>query len=155
MSRSLSMNCGSGERLNASVWCGLRPKARQIRLTADWLIPVAAAIDLVDQCVAPPAAPQSVSDHPLHLLVPDRARLPRPWLAMQPVEATSRKTGPPLPDRVVWLQPSSAAISWPARPSDTSRSTGMHILVFLLAAGDAIVQLESGEESWLMRPVRL
>jgi len=42
------MNCGSGESLNASVWCGLRPKARQIRLTADWLIPVAAAIDLVD-----------------------------------------------------------------------------------------------------------
>ena len=41
MSRTLSMNCGSGESLNASVWCGLSPKARQIRLIADWLIPVA------------------------------------------------------------------------------------------------------------------
>jgi len=52
MSLTLSMNCGSGESLNASDWCGVSPKARQIRLTADWLIPVAAAIDLVDQCVA-------------------------------------------------------------------------------------------------------
>src|SRR6266498_4024002 len=52
MSRTLSMNCGSGESLNASVWCGLSPNARQIRLTAVWLIPVAAAIDRVDQCVA-------------------------------------------------------------------------------------------------------
>src|SRR6059058_974806 len=46
------MNCESGESLNASVWCGFSPNARQIRLTAVWLIPVAAAIDLVDQCVA-------------------------------------------------------------------------------------------------------
>jgi hypothetical protein len=46
------MNCGSGESLNASVCCGFSPNARQIRLTADWLIPVAAAIDRVDQCVA-------------------------------------------------------------------------------------------------------
>jgi hypothetical protein len=38
--------------LNDSVWCGFNPNARQIRLTALWLIPVAAAIDLVDQCVA-------------------------------------------------------------------------------------------------------
>ena len=52
MSRTLSMNCGSGESLNDSVWCGFNPNARQIRLTALWLIPVAAAIDLVDQCVA-------------------------------------------------------------------------------------------------------
>ena len=43
---------GSGESLNVSVWCGFSPNARQIRLTALWLIPVAAAIDRVDQCVA-------------------------------------------------------------------------------------------------------
>ena len=46
------MNCGSGESLNVSVWCGFSPNARQIRLTALWLIPVAAAIERVDQCVA-------------------------------------------------------------------------------------------------------
>jgi hypothetical protein len=52
MSLTLSMNCGSGESLNASVWCGFSPNARQMRLIADWLIPVAAAIDRVDHCVA-------------------------------------------------------------------------------------------------------
>jgi len=53
MSLTLSMNCGSGESLNVSTWCRLSAKAGQIRLTAVWLIPgVAAAIDLVDQCVA-------------------------------------------------------------------------------------------------------
>ena len=46
------MNCGSGESLNASVRCGFSPNARQMRLTAVWLIPVAAAIDRVDQWVA-------------------------------------------------------------------------------------------------------
>ena len=46
------MNCGSGDSLNVSVWCGFNPNARQIRLTALWLIPVAAAIERVDQCVA-------------------------------------------------------------------------------------------------------
>jgi hypothetical protein len=49
MSRTFSMNCGSGESLNVSVWCGFRPKARQIRLIALWLMPVAAAIERVDQ----------------------------------------------------------------------------------------------------------
>jgi hypothetical protein len=40
---------------------GLRPNARQIRETADWLIPVAAAIDRVDQCVSSPGPrPSSV-----------------------------------------------------------------------------------------------
>jgi hypothetical protein len=34
--------------------CGLRPNARQIREIADWLIPVAAAVDRVDQCVSCP-----------------------------------------------------------------------------------------------------
>ena len=59
MSRTLSMNCGSGESLNASVWCGLSPNARQMRLTAVWLMPVAAAIERVDQCVASAAAPRA------------------------------------------------------------------------------------------------
>jgi hypothetical protein len=46
--------------LNASVWCGLSPNARQIRLTADCDIPVAAAVERVDQCVAPVGCSSSV-----------------------------------------------------------------------------------------------
>ena len=46
------MNKGSGDSLKLSTRCGLRPNARQIREIADWLIPVAAAMDRVDQCVA-------------------------------------------------------------------------------------------------------
>jgi hypothetical protein len=38
----------------------LRPKARQIREIADWLIPVAAAIDRAGQCVSSPG-PRSSS----------------------------------------------------------------------------------------------
>ena len=34
MSRTLSMNCRSGESMNASVWWGFSPKARQMRLIA-------------------------------------------------------------------------------------------------------------------------
>jgi hypothetical protein len=47
------MNCGSV--LSFQVWMmwGLRPKARQIRETADWDMPADLAIDLVDQCVSP------------------------------------------------------------------------------------------------------
>jgi hypothetical protein len=54
MSRTLSTN--SGSVLNFQVWtkCGLSPNARQIRLTADCDMPVAAAIDRVDQCVSCP-----------------------------------------------------------------------------------------------------
>jgi hypothetical protein len=52
MSRTLSMNCGSVDSLKVSTRWGLRPKARQIRLTAVWLIPSARASDRVDQCVA-------------------------------------------------------------------------------------------------------
>jgi hypothetical protein len=38
--------------LKVSTRCGFRPKARQIRETADWLIPVALAMERVDQWVA-------------------------------------------------------------------------------------------------------
>ncbi len=38
--------------VNVSTRCGLRPNARQIRDTADWVILVCAANDRVDQCVA-------------------------------------------------------------------------------------------------------
>ena len=46
MSRTLPMNCGSGERSKSSNSYGSSPNARQIRDTADCGIPVAAAIDL-------------------------------------------------------------------------------------------------------------
>jgi hypothetical protein len=52
MSRAFSTNCGSGESLNDSVRCDFGPHARQTRLTVDWLIPVALAIDRVDRRVA-------------------------------------------------------------------------------------------------------
>lgn len=42
------------------MW-GLRPNARQIRETADCDIPVAAAIDRVDQCVSAPGLSSSVA----------------------------------------------------------------------------------------------
>jgi hypothetical protein len=52
MSRTFSTNWGSGVSLKVSVRCGFNPKDRQIRLTADRVIPVALATDLVDQWVA-------------------------------------------------------------------------------------------------------
>ena len=44
---------------------------------------------------------ERLHDHPLHLLVADRARLPRPRLVVQAVEAAPGEPAPPLPDRVV------------------------------------------------------
>lgn len=48
-SRTLSMNNGSVDSFHVSTRCGCRPNARQIREIAVWDIPVAAAIDRVDQ----------------------------------------------------------------------------------------------------------
>ena len=53
MSRTLSINCGSGDSLNVSVRCGCKPKACQIRLMVMRLSPVALAKPRVDQCVSP------------------------------------------------------------------------------------------------------
>ena len=60
MSRTLSMNCGSGDSLKSSIWWGLRPNARQIRLIAVCDMPTSFAIDLVDQCVASEGVSSSV-----------------------------------------------------------------------------------------------
>ena len=51
-SRTLSMNCGSGDSLNSPSRWGLSPNARQIRDTAVCETPAAAAIDRVDQRAA-------------------------------------------------------------------------------------------------------
>lgn len=48
------MNCGSADSFQVCTRWGLRPNARQIREIADWDMPVAAAIDRVDQCVSSP-----------------------------------------------------------------------------------------------------
>jgi hypothetical protein len=111
------MNCGSGESLNASRWCGLSPNARQIRLTADWLIPAAAAIDRVDQCVAFAGCSSSVftitrstSSSVIERGFPGRGsscKPSKPRLANRPRHL-------PTVDPV---QPSSAAISVLDRPS--------------------------------------
>ena len=47
------MNCGSVDSLKVWTRCGLRPKARQMRETADCDMPADLAIDRVDQCVSP------------------------------------------------------------------------------------------------------
>jgi hypothetical protein len=60
MSRTLSMNCGSGDSLKLSARWGLSPNARQIFDTVVWDIPAAFAIDRVDQCVASAGASCSV-----------------------------------------------------------------------------------------------
>jgi len=52
MSRTFSMKRGSFESLNVVVRCGCNENARQMRLIADWLIPVSTAIARVLQCVA-------------------------------------------------------------------------------------------------------
>ena len=43
------MNSGSVHSLNVCDRCGASANARQIREMVDWDMPVAAAIDLVDQ----------------------------------------------------------------------------------------------------------
>ena len=49
------MNWGSVLSFHVPAMCGWRPKARQIRETADCDMPCDLAIDRVDQCVSPPA----------------------------------------------------------------------------------------------------
>ncbi|MBD2894393.1 hypothetical protein amrb99_33180 [Actinomadura sp. RB99] len=60
-SRTLSTNCGSVDSFQVCTVCGLGPNARQIRETADCDIPVAAAIDRVDQCVSAPGVSSNVA----------------------------------------------------------------------------------------------
>src|SRR5947209_5528956 len=117
MSRTLSMNCGSGDSLNASVWCGLSPNARQILLIADWLIPVACAIERVDQCVASGGCPSSVltitrsmSSSPIERGLPGRGS------SCSPSSPRRAKRPRHLPTVSV-LQPSRAAFSLLDAPS--------------------------------------
>ena len=54
------MNCGSGDSLNSPARWGLSPNARQICDTEVCEMPTAAAMDRVDQCVAPGGADSRV-----------------------------------------------------------------------------------------------
>jgi hypothetical protein len=56
----LSTNCGSVDSFQVCTACGLSPNARQIRDTADCDIPVADAIDRVDQCASCPGVSSKV-----------------------------------------------------------------------------------------------
>jgi hypothetical protein len=57
---TLSTNCGSVDSFQVCTAWGLSPNARQIRDTVDCDMPVAAAIDRVDQCVSCPGVSSSV-----------------------------------------------------------------------------------------------
>jgi hypothetical protein len=85
------MNNGSVDSLKVCVRCGAGAKARQIREIADCDIPVAAAIDRVDQCVAFFGVSSSVGD------LPGNAR---PGLIAQAVHAALEEPPPPGADRV-------------------------------------------------------
>ena len=92
------MNCGSGESLKASVWWGLSPNARQMRLTAvgdpgRGRHPARRPVRGVRRLLL-----QRLDDHPLDVLVADRARLARARLVMQPIKATLGEAPPPAPD---------------------------------------------------------
>ena len=61
MSRTFSINNGSGDSLKVSLRCGRNPNACQIRLMVMRLSPVAVASDRVLQCVAPGGGVSSVT----------------------------------------------------------------------------------------------
>jgi hypothetical protein len=87
-SRTLSMNCGSADNFHVCTRWGLSPKARQIREIAAWLIPVAAAIDRVDQCVSSPGPRffQRLGDDQLDLLIGDLPRHGGPRVITQALQ---------------------------------------------------------------------
>src|SRR4051794_25511738 len=100
MSRTLSMNCGSGESLNASVCCGAQRERPP---------------DPTDRALAHPGRRrhrtrrpmrrvrrlllERLHDHPLNILICDRARLPWPRLVVEPIDPALREPHPPLPHR--------------------------------------------------------
>ena len=100
MSLTLSMNCGSGRELERLDLMRLEPERPP---------------DPADRALAHPGRGrhrarrpmrrvrrlllERLHDHPLDVLVADRARLARPRLVMQPVETAPREPAPPLADR--------------------------------------------------------
>ena len=103
MSRTFSTKSGSGLSLKVSTRWGLSPKARQIRDTADWLIPVALAIDRVDQWVASTGVSSRVfDDETIDVVVVDRARRSGPGLVVKALEALEQEPAAPLAHGQIW-----------------------------------------------------
>ena len=112
------MNCGSVDSFQVCTTCGLRPKARQIRETADWDMPADLAIDRVDQCVSPPGGGCSsvaVMTRSTCSSVTVRGR-PGRGSSVSPSSRASRNRDRHLP-AVVREMPSSAATALTANPS--------------------------------------
>ena len=151
MSRTLSMKSGSDDSLNVSTRWGFNPKARQIRLIADWDIPVVLAMDRVDQWVASFGFSCSVftmtastsssltvrgepgrgsSTSPSSRLTMNRLRhLPTVASATPRLAATSRLVGPPAQASTIFDR---NARDWGlfgrrAQRSSVSRSTSVRI----------------------------
>ena len=94
------MKSGSLDNLKDSTRCGWSPKARQMRLTADWLMPVASAIDRVDQCVASAGALlERLDDHRFDAVAADASWHPGSHLVKESIETITRKASSPLADR--------------------------------------------------------
>ena len=119
------MNCGSGESLNVSIWCGLSAERPP---------------DPADRALAHPGRGrhrarrpvrrvrrlllERLHDHPLDVLVADRARLARPRLVMQPIEAAPREPAPPPADRRAGYSPTrprSPCSTCPSAAANTIR----------------------------------
>jgi hypothetical protein len=117
MSRTFSMNNGSVDNLKVSSIHGLSPNAFQIRDTVGWDIPVALAIERVDQCVASAGLDVNVLSTTASTWssvtvrgTPERCSSARPFSRF----ATNRARHLPT---VAWLQPSSLATTWFVFPS--------------------------------------
>ena len=99
MSRTFSINSGSGDSLKVALWWRRNPKAHQMRLTIMRLRPVARASERVLQCVAPAGVVSNVGgDDLFDLGVGHGARCARPWLIKQPVDPVPGEASAPLAD---------------------------------------------------------
>jgi len=103
--------------------CGFSANARQIRLIALWLIPVAAAIDRVDQCVASVGCSSSVLTitRSTSSSLIDRG-FPGRGSSCSPSKPRRANRPRHLPT-VEPVQPNSAAISVLDRPSAAAKTT--------------------------------
>ncbi len=101
MSRTLSTKSGSGLSLKVLTRWGLSPKARQIRLTALWLMPVALAIDRVEPMGGVERGLfECLDDHRFDVVVRDGAWGARARLVVETVQAIGEEPTTPLAHRV-------------------------------------------------------
>ena len=102
ISRTFSTNSGSRDSLKVSTRCGCNPNARQMRLTALWLIPHRRAIKRVLQCVASRASISRVRRSTRSTCgIADLPRRPGAGLIEQPIQPPRHKAAPPFSDRLL------------------------------------------------------